>query len=193
MNLSLNQKLGVLAFVLSLIAMVISVSYSKQTVMENKITVLELAKAIRSREELLLIDVRDQDSFWEFHIPTASSIPLSEIPYADLTTQVPLVIYSGDDSLATKAYSIILNRRISNVALLKGGVHDWYERILYPKIPFELAEQNKALASEIKEIAEFFGGKINRTEDETSLDYYQDASTKSIQTKRETPLVRMGC
>lgn len=193
MNMTLNQKLACSAFILSAMAMLASVNDFGRYLPEHEITVLELARSIINRDELLVIDVRDKDSYQEFHIPTASNIPVSELPHSDIPTLDPIVVYSGDDSLAYQAYSIISGKRMTGVVVLRGGVHDWYERILYPKIPYELAEQNRELANEIREISEFFGGRTERTSETKYLEYYHNSEIEKAPKKRDAPLIRMGC
>lgn len=197
MSYSLNQKLAVFAFSISLLAMITSVTlpYSetrKKDPKINLISVLELAHDIKNRESISLIDVRPSTEFEEFNIPTAINLSLAELITSELPQDDPIVIYSGDELLSEQAYFMLSGLGKNHIFVLKGGVHDWYDFILYPKLPKEIPESNDSLAKEVKSLSSFFGGRIEFVDDVKALDYYEKDSGNKAK-KHPKSLERMGC
>ncbi|MTI87217.1 MAG: rhodanese-like domain-containing protein [Balneolaceae bacterium] len=194
MSFSLNQKLAAGAFLLSFLALVTSLIFPIPVSLRGPeyISVTELAHSIKNRDELTLIDVRPEQAFNEFHLPTARHIPTSKLKNEKLSYTQAVVFYSGDDSLSIQAWQAFKKRGHDNISVLRGGAHDWHERILYPRMPLQIPPTQISLANEIKELSAFFGGRPRYVEDHHVLGYYFRKQNKT-QTKRSQKLMRMGC
>ncbi len=197
MNLSLNQKLATGAFALSFLAMTVSLIIPKKKSNSEAdihyVSVIELADGIRNRDELSLYDLRPDSEFVQFHIPTASSVSLTDLMHIRSDNKKNIILYSGDDSLAIQGYFILKGLELSPASVLKGGIHDWYERLLYPQLPVHIEPEDQKLAGRIKELSQFFGGRPGRSEESNILNYYRDQDTEEPKASGRKPLVRMGC
>lgn len=128
-----------------------------------------LADLLYQRQlHLVILDVRGEKAYNEYHIPTARNFNLGgKLPGLDLADQV--ILY-GD---ANDSTSIDLASKIpGNVAVLKGGIEEWYRLVLFPNF-LEFPVRNKDFLTHILDRCRFFGGtprhsgelKANQRED----------------------------
>jgi adenylyltransferase/sulfurtransferase len=92
----------------------------------------ELMTWYETRQDFLLIDVRESHEFAQGHLENAQSIPISKlesIPLADLRTQ-PVVIMCQMGSRSEKAIQLI-HKKLPDATLLNltGGINQWYQEI----------------------------------------------------------------
>ncbi len=196
MKLSINHKLAVVAFSLSVSAMVVSVFSGDMPSLKDGrepkyISVLELAERIKNRDNFLLIDLRSLADYNQFRIPTSKHIPIEELSDFNPETEAQLIVYAETDSLPSFAFSVLKGKGFENPLVLKGGIQDWYNRLLYPKMPLTIPEEDQDLADRVKSLSTYFGGRSQFVDHGNPLDYYK--STPSNQPKIESQLVRMGC
>lgn len=194
MNFSFNTKLATIAFFLALLAMIVSLVIPQNRSLDKPkyISVLELAHNIKNRKQIRLIDVRTQQSFEEFHLPTAKHIPLSKMTDTNFEADQEYIFYSGDDSLSIQAWRLGNKLGLKDISVLQGGTYDWYERILYPSIPLQAPPEQIQLAKEIKDLSTFFGGRPRYVEDHHILEYYNRHAAQTSN-NRTHKLVLMGC
>ncbi|WP_158858067.1 HesA/MoeB/ThiF family protein [Lunatibacter salilacus] len=92
----------------------------------------ELLTWYETRQDFLLIDVRESHEFAQGHLENAQSIPLSKlerIPMVDLRKQ-PVVIMCQMGSRSEKAIQLIQNKLPDATLLnLTGGINQWYQEI----------------------------------------------------------------
>lgn len=196
MNLSLNLKLALIAFSLSLFALVIEVisSSNKHPLSEGKIeyiSVLQLANEIKNRQTINLFDLRDDSSFAAFHIPTATNTTPPTLLNQEIKSTEKTVLYSGKDSLSIQAFFMMREKGFDNLYVLEGGIQDWYNRILYPHMPLIVPTEDQDLANKVKNLSTYFGGRSQFVNQGNPLDYYKNDI--DVQPKIESKLVRMGC
>jgi hypothetical protein len=196
-GLSLNKRLAGLAFVLAASAMVASFVAPEGLKNENErrpfISVVTLANAIKNREEFLLIDLRDAEAYEEFHLPSAVNIPYDSALAMDFESKV--IFYSGDDYLAKRLWEKRYETLGPNTMVLYGGVHDWYEKLLYPELPIKITEEQRSMVNQVIELSTYYGGQIEFVESQEVLDYYEYDLNKKYwpRAKRTDGLVRKGC
>jgi rhodanese-related sulfurtransferase len=97
------------------------------------ITPIQLKEMLNEREEIALIDLREQGVFAEEHQLLACSVPLShlELKLSDLvprqSTRIVLVDQgpSGKLGLAEKGAERLASLGYSNVAIMEGGIEGW--------------------------------------------------------------------
>lgn len=196
MKLSLNHKLALVAFLLSVSAMAVSIfsvdiPSSKDGSEPKYISVLELAERIKNRDNFLLVDLRSLADYNQFSIPTSKNIPIKELSDFNPETKVQPIVYSETDSLSSRAFFILKDKKFENTLILKGGIQDWYNRLLYPRMPKTIPEEDQDLADRVKSLSTYFGGRSQFVDEGNPLEYYKGAS--SNQTKIKSQLVRMGC
>lgn len=196
MIISLNQKLALLAFTISLLAFITSVFFPDNLSSErpsglNYISVLDLAESIKNRESLVLIDLRSKEEFDQFHIPTAKNLMTPELLSYDFNPDANIVLYSERDSLSKQAFFALKEKSTIEIKVLKGGVQDWYHRLLYPRMPKEVPIEDKELVARVKVLTDYFGGRFEFVDEGYLLDYYH--GNTSNQPVIRSRLVRMGC
>jgi hypothetical protein len=81
--------------------------------------------------KVVLLDVRPEAEYNQFHIAGAKNVPLAEIPsiIPDLHAQQALntvfVLASNDEVAATEAWKILSAESVPNAYILEGGVNAW--------------------------------------------------------------------
>lgn len=158
----------------------------------NFIGVVELAQKIRNRESMVLVDLRDQEAYDEFHIPSATQIPLDEVK--GYLFEQPVIFYSGDDLLARQLWDNLPDSLRDRTTIVYGGVRHWYDRVLYPTLPFGKGVTDSDLLDQIHDLSEFYGGFAD-FEESALLDYYKKDLTKVGWPKVQVggSLMRKGC
>ncbi|GLK88553.1 rhodanese homology domain-containing protein [Pseudomonas turukhanskensis] len=89
----------------------------------------DLRTALLAREELALLDVREEAPFAEAHPLFAANLPLSKLEL-EIFARVPLrhtpiTVYDNGEGLAERAAQRLHALGYSNVALLAGGLRGW--------------------------------------------------------------------
>ncbi len=95
---------------------------------------------INKNPYLLLIDIRPQEKYKEFHLPGAINIPIDSFltetwkPYLN---QIAMnnIFYSNGTSLADAAWMICRRQNFNNNYVLEGGLNAWVETVLKPEKP----------------------------------------------------------
>lgn len=201
MSFTLNQKLAAFAFFISLLAMITSLilphqAEENETSQVDYFSVLELAQDIRGKENISVIDLRPASDFEKFNIPSSINLTLSELLDFETPRHSSLIIYSDNDTQSEQAYFMLKGLGKTQQFVLKGGVEDWYDYILYPKLPKTVADSNQVLVSKIKALTSFFGGRIEFIDDAEILEYYLE---EPVNYNHKGPkkvvknLERMGC
>ena len=159
------------------------------------IDVVTLAEKIKNRENLRLIDLRSEEDFKEFHLPTAANIPLKDWLLVDEWRNEPLVVYSGNDWLARQMWNVIPDTIRENTFILYGGAHDWYDKLLYPTLPIQPEKKDSLLAEKVHKLCNFYGGFAEFEENEALMEYYRKnlKEVKWPKPKRTVGLIRKGC
>ena len=92
-------------------------------------TTTQVREALLLREELALLDVREEDPFAQSHPLFAANLPLGRIE-ADAWLRLPrrdtrVVVYDNGEGLAESAARILQSLGYSQVSLLDGGLAGW--------------------------------------------------------------------
>ena len=89
----------------------------------------DIRAALLAREEVALLDVREEAPFAEGHPLFAANIPLSRLDievYARVPRRTaPVTVYDDGEGLAERAAERLLALGYSDVALLEGGLAGW--------------------------------------------------------------------
>lgn len=110
---------------------------------ERYISTDELADRIINQDPtLLLVDVRDGNSFNKFTLPSAVNIPLDKVleedsePYL-YQDEYDVIFFSNDNFHSDQAWILCNRLGYENLNVLKGGLNEWYNTIINPKEPTE--------------------------------------------------------
>jgi len=171
-NLTLNKKLGLLLFVLGFFALFAGSPYKGSGV---TLDAKELAAIVQtetdhvSAEELAgwiiggksdyrLVDLRSEVEFAQYHIPGAENIQITSLPDYGLLRNEKIVLYSEGGIHSAQAWFLLKAKDFKGVYMLRGGLEDWKDLILFPRLPANASPDQRAAFEKTKEVSKFFGG-----------------------------------
>ncbi len=97
--------------------------------MQKKITAEALKKLLQNRQEVAIVDVREEDTFSNRHLLMASCLPLSRLetvaPRLLPRPGLPIVVCDDGGGLAERGYARLKAAGYTDVAILDGGVEAW--------------------------------------------------------------------
>jgi hypothetical protein len=180
-NSSIEKKLGLLALLLGIIALIIGGTPDKHSIKVNakemlltsirendKINVETLADwIIKGNADFTIVDLRTDKAYNEYHIPGSYNIPISDLLNGDLMRNQKIILYSDDGVNAAQAWFVLKSDDYKGVYILNGGLKVWKDKILFPKLvsnatPVQITEFEK-----MKEVSKFFGGTPQSGTEET--------------------------
>ena len=181
-NLSTPKKLALLALLLGITALFAGSPYMGSKVKVNtkelalstvknsdKVKPLELADwIIKGKADYTLVDVRIEDQYSQYFIPSAINIPLPELPESDLLRNQKIILYSDDDVNSAQAWFILKSKKFNGVYLLDGGLKNWQEEVLFPKLAVNASKEEIAQFEKIKAMSEYFGGQAQTGSEQVS-------------------------
>jgi rhodanese-related sulfurtransferase len=171
-NLSLNRKLGLFAFVLGFLALFAGSPYrgSEATVNAKELALIVEKEIdhvgvqtladwiIQGKSDFRLIDLRSEKDFAEYHIPSAENIELSSLDRSNLQHNEKLILYSDGGIHSAQAWMLLEARGFKGVYILRGGLEEWKDQILFPHVPENPTPAQMVEFAKTKEISKFFGG-----------------------------------
>ncbi|MBI5022364.1 MAG: rhodanese-like domain-containing protein [Ignavibacteriales bacterium] len=171
-KLSLNKKLALLAFILGLIAIFAGNPYRGSSVtLDTKelslivdktvdhVSAEELADwIIQGKSDFKLLDLRTEKEFNEYHIPSAELVPLAELNQYPLLRNEKIVLYSEGGIHSAQAWMLLRANGYKAVYMLFGGLEEWADKILFPKLAQNATPEQTTAFEKMKEVSKFFGG-----------------------------------
>jgi len=172
-KLSLNQKLGLIAILLGLIALVAGNPFDSNEVKVNikdialstvknsdKIKPETLAEwLIEGKSDFVLIDLRNPEEFEKYTLPEAENIPLVTLPEAELYRNQKLILFADDNLRAAQGWYILKSKGFKNVYILDGGLEGWKNNVLFPRFSSNPTKEELSQFEKKKAIAKYFGGQ----------------------------------
>lgn len=171
-NLSLNKKLAGLALLLGFLAVFLGSPYkgsfyninSKELALitgnaVDHVKVEELADwIIQGKSDFRIIDLRTEKEFAEYHIPGAENIPMQTLEKSNLMKNEKIILYSEGGIHSAQGWMILKAKDFKGAYILFGGLEEWNEKILFPKISENATPEQIAAFEKTKEVSKFFGG-----------------------------------
>lgn len=208
-----RKRIGILAIILGIIAAIIgnptnststSVNIKELSMVAgdnvNTVTVTELADwIIQGKMDYRLIDLRSQDTFDEYNIPTSECVSMSSLTKSDLKRNEKLFLYSEDNIVASQAWFILKADGFKSVSILDKGMEAWKENVVFPSC--NCAEHSTPEMQQIHdkkaEVAKFFGGMMQAAAGSNStvkkdLPKLKAPKKVILKTNRKKP-AREGC
>jgi rhodanese-related sulfurtransferase len=125
---------------------------------EDHVTAVELATWIRDDHAgLRVLDIRPDSEFREFHIPGAKNVALTELSRMPLDSSATYVLYSEGGTHAAQGWFLLQARGIENVYFLRGGLYEWLEQVMNPRLDPNASEAER---DSVLALARWFGGKV---------------------------------
>lgn len=131
---------------------------------ERYISADELAdKLINKDPSIVLIDLRNETEYKKYHIPTSIHIPFDSLlnnQYQTILNQdkVNLVFYSNDHLIADQAWFLCHSLGYQNLIVLKDGLNGFYNTILNPSLPSEIASMEEKELYDFRKAAGIYFG-----------------------------------
>lgn len=170
--LTLNQKLAALALVLGTMALASQPHRGPFVTLDARelamiveqevdhVTPAELAGwIIEGRSDYRLIDLRAEQDFAAYHIPTAERVPLPELADYPWLRNEKIVLYSDGGIHAAQAWFLLRAQGYPGVYTIRGGLEGWKDEVLFPSLPAEAGPQERARFERAAAVAQFFGGQ----------------------------------
>lgn len=125
----------------------------------DHVTTEELADwIIQGRTDYRLIDLRDGDSYAEYHIPSAEFVPIGQLPEYPLLRNEKIVLYSGGGIHSAQGWLLLRAQGYPGVYMLFGGLDAWKDEILFPALPADATPEETAAFARVASMSEYFGG-----------------------------------
>jgi len=120
---------------------------------------------------VLLIDTRSEQEFKDYALPNAINIPLKDLLNEDFDGYInqdvyDIILYSNENFYADQAWIISSRLGYTNLYVLKGGLNEWFNTIINPKLPNETMPQEAFdLYSFRKAAGMYFGVGVVKSEE----------------------------
>jgi rhodanese-related sulfurtransferase len=171
-RLTLNQRLGVLALVLGGVALFAQPHrgpFVKLDARELALVVEEEVDHVRApelaawivegRADYRLLDLRTEQEYSAYHIPTAENVPLTGLADYPLLRNEKIVLYSEGGIHSAQAWMLLRAQGYEAVYMVLGGLEAWKDEVLFPSLPPEADAQARAQFERTAQVAKFFGGE----------------------------------
>lgn len=172
MDLSLNRKLALFAFVLGFLALFagspykgteVKVDASEMAIIVQKevdhVASEELAGwIVQGKADYRLLDLRGEKDFGEYHIPTAENLTMTSLKEAQLGRNEKLILYSDGGIHSAQAWFLLKAEGYKGVYILRGGLEEWKDNVLFPRLADNASPAEVAAFEKTKLLSKFFGG-----------------------------------
>lgn len=169
-ELTFNRKMALIALIPALIAAFVGNPAKSEAELKislpnnvpqgidlNFIEAGELAEWIMDRDEnLVVIDLRDEEEFNNYHIPFAkNSINEREI-LQEIEKKSHVVLYADNWTISEDDWSTI-NRQAQVVYVLNGGLDSWSKIVLFPNLRNNIGLSQNEIERAAR-VSKYFGG-----------------------------------
>ena len=171
-DLTLNQKLGVLALALGAIALFAQPQRGPFVKLDARELALVVEKEvdhvkapelaawiIEGRSDYRLLDLRTAQEYATYHIPSAENVQLSGLADYPLQRNEKIVLYSEGGIHSAQAWMLLRAQGYAAVYMVLGGLEAWKDEVLFPSLPADAGPQALAQFERTAQVAKFFGGE----------------------------------
>ncbi len=113
---------------------------------------------IQGKSDYRLIDLRNEKDYGEYHIPSAENIPITSLNDGSLARNEKIVLYSDGGIHSAQAWFLLKANEFKGVYILRGGLEEWKDRILFPRLAENASPAEIAAFEKTKLVSKFFGG-----------------------------------
>ncbi len=172
LKLDLKIKLAAVALFLGFTAFIISDPFQNSTAKINSkdlaymvqnevdhVNVDDLADwIIKGKSDYRLIDIRSEKEFSNYSIPGSENIPINSLLDGNLSRNEKIILYSEGGIHSAQAWFLLKAKEFKNVYILRGGLEEWNDVVLFPKLSANASEQEKARFEISSAVSRYFGG-----------------------------------
>lgn len=96
------------------------------TALGNDIDVQTVA-AVKDRDDVIVIDVREQWEYDEGHIPGVTLIPMAEVPnrLSEIPTDKEVIVTCRSGNRSNQVATFLREQGYTNIHNMQGGILDW--------------------------------------------------------------------
>ena len=121
-------------------------------------TAVALAERIKAGERPSIFDLRGQEEFQRFHIPSAVPATLLDLLETRLPRSAFIVVYA-DGARAAQAWTLLRMRGYRDVFYLREGLYEWIARVHEPALPVDATPTERADFDRRAALSRYFGGQ----------------------------------
>jgi rhodanese-related sulfurtransferase len=135
--------------------------YESERVKGGKISYISaphLADILYRKDQIVLLDLRAEDVYRTYHIPTA--LPFDKLDRNGDTKKISYVVYGREQDVEGQELPEGLSGRIY---VLKGGLEAWQTQVLFPDFAKYKVRNREALEHIIRR-SKYFGGSPGNTQ-----------------------------
>jgi len=155
---------------------------------QDHITVQELADRIVAGDvSFRLLDLREDSSFAEYHIPGAELVTLTDLPDYPIFRNEEIILYSDGGIHAAQGWFLLRAMGFKGVHTIFGGLDTWKEEILFPILAD--VEGDASAVERLRYVSEYFGGQPI-TDGVRSQESFNAPLPKIEMPATQTPVVR---
>ncbi len=209
-KLSGPKRLAIIALALGLVAMFAGNPYDNTFTSVNtkaiaystlnnsdKVEVKQLADwLIEKKADFTLVDLRNEDEYKKYFIPTAYNILPVKLADAGLLRNEKIILYGSDNTTAAQAWYLLKTRGYRAVYILDGGLDAWKKQVLFPALPENASTGQIAEFNKMKEVSLHFGGTPQTGTETAEKNFTMPELKAPVQTALDTPRKkkkREGC
>jgi rhodanese-related sulfurtransferase len=147
-NLTLNQRLALLAFVLGLVAIGATPARGGRVAVDprdmawraangsDRVAARALADwIVQGRSDFRLVDIRTPTAFAAGpRIPSAENIPLGALFDADLDRGEKILLVGDDQVAVAQAWLLLEASGYSGASVVDGGLAAWRDQVFHPRV-----------------------------------------------------------
>jgi rhodanese-related sulfurtransferase len=100
--------------------------------MKVAITLEELKQLLDKKENIMLIDVRNKEAYFENHIPFAGNLPIEFIESGSFTPEpgkIIITVCGKGGGRSERAANYLRENTKNEVYFLEGGTFGWLEKV----------------------------------------------------------------
>jgi len=125
----------------------------------DQTTAVALAERIKGGERMTVLDLRSEDEFRRFHIPSAEHATLAGLLNTALPRAVPIALYAGDGPRAAQAWAVLRVRGYRHVTYVREGLYEWIARVHEPSLAVDATAAERAEFERLAALSRYFGGQ----------------------------------
>lgn len=113
---------------------------------------------IKGKADYRLVDIRSEKEYNEYNIPGSENILITNLLESDLMRNEKIILYSDGGIHSAQAWFLLKAKDYKNVYMVRGGMEEWKDKILFPKLNATASEDEKAKFEIASAISRYFGG-----------------------------------
>ncbi len=126
---------------------------------EGRLGIVELARWVRDRRAgLLIVDLRADSAYQDFHLPRAERMDLADLAALPPDGSRTIVVYGDAGPEAAQAWVLLRARGHRDAFYVPDAVAAWLAGVMHPVLPSDATPAERTLWPAVRELSQYFGG-----------------------------------